>query len=189
MGSGGLPGAGVSSAEGLAGRPRQRHFSRRALPTTLDEGGWPCLGVLVVLRLSPHFLLLLFSVYVVDCMSCSPIQSAWQRKGFEHVGSLVRLEDPTPLQLYIACIKQRFTHGSFDGRRSPACVGHGPFMSYCAQQCLQLRVVSRTDSGAQSPSREQWAENKHQSIRFRRAGRKVVCTPMGTETRSGNAHT
>ena len=74
-----------------------------------------------------------------------------------------------------------------DGRR--ACVRCGLYLLYCAQHRLQLRIVNRTDSGAQSVSREQWAENKHDFIRFRRTGRKVVFTPVGTETRSGNAHT
>ena len=74
-----------------------------------------------------------------------------------------------------------------DGRR--ACARCGLFLLFCAQHRLQLRIVNRTDSGAQSVSREQWAENKHDFIRFRRTGRKVVFTPVGTDTRSGNAHT
>ena len=99
--------------------PGQRHFSRRALPITLDEGGWPCLGFLAVLRLSCHGFSLLLSFYVDDCMSYCPMQSAWQRKGYELVCACVRVEDPAPLQLYIACINRRFTHGAFAGRRSP----------------------------------------------------------------------
>ena len=122
MDSAGLPGAGGSSAEGLAGRPRQQHFREEHCQQLLLKVGvgvwesWPSCDCQATFSL-------LLSFYVDDCMSYCPMQSAWQRKGFEHVGSLVRLEDPTPLQLYIACINRRFTHGSFDGRRSPGVRG------------------------------------------------------------------
>ena len=65
-------------------------FSRRALPTTLVEGGCPRLGVLAVLRLSCHTAFVV-TFYVLVARTIAPHSQHGSGEGWELMRSRVRL--------------------------------------------------------------------------------------------------